>query len=105
MVLLVQTAVGRGWRLGRSVGNTTVGLEGRLFARGEDVAPGSRQGGRGTEMAQRSREQGLQSSLPGRGAGKEKQDMWEDKSRGGGKGQAMKDGTLLRGAGVRRRLE
>lgn len=54
-------------------------------------------------MAQRSREQGLQSSPPGRGAVKEMQ-MQEDRSGGGGKGQAMKDGTMLWGAGVRRRL-
>lgn len=56
------------------------------------MVPGSRQGEKGAEMAKRSREQGLQSSPPGRGAGKV-QEMWKDRSREGGKGQAMKDGT------------
>lgn len=49
-------------------------------------------------MAQRSREQGLQSGPPGRGAGKEVQEVWED----GSGSEAMKEGTVLRGAGVRR---
>lgn len=62
------------------------------------MAPGSRQGGRGAEMAQRSREQGLQNGPPGRGAGKEVQEVWED----GSGSEAMKEGTVLRGAGVRR---
>lgn len=66
------------------------------------MLPGSK-GGRGAEMAQRSREQGLQNGPPERKAVKEVQ-MWEDRSGGGGKGQAMKDGTMLWGAGVRRRL-
>lgn len=45
-VLLGQTAVGRGWGLwGGAGGNATVGPEGRLFARGQDVAAGSGGGG------------------------------------------------------------
>lgn len=92
--------------VGRSVGNTTVGPKGWLFVRGEDVAPGS---------PRQTRKEGCRD-----GTEKQKTEIVEWSSRegcckrstggvgglvwGGAKGQAKKDGTVLRGAGVRRGL-